>query len=195
LEKLNLYTYKRRKLKWSTFIILMIFMVLPGLSVKFYLEMMKKETLENITIQHSKVITRFSINLTYSKKNNLEELARADTTLSSMITALTGKYEKLMTFYKDWVNSKRLLHVLYRNWSNDVQKGWLILKDLAYDSDSATLSIYEVYSTKRTESPVDKISKDLEQFYEMKNEVLFDSSILMDLRVRKVRLTARQQER
>ena len=195
MEKLNLYTYKRRKLKWSTFIILMIFMVLPGLSVKFYLEMMKKETLENITIQHSKVITRFSINLTYSKKNNLEELARADTTLSSMITALTGKYEKLMTFYKDWVNSKRLLHVLYRNWSNDVQKGWLILKDLAYDSDSATLSIYEVYSTKRTESPVDKISKDLEQFYEMKNEVLFDSSILMDLRVRKVRLTARQQER
>jgi len=195
LEKLNLYTYKRRKLKWSTFIILMIFMVLPGLSVKFYLEMMKKETLENITIQHSKVITRFSINLTYSKKNNLEELARADTTLSSMITALTGKYEKLVTFYKDWVNSKRFLHVLYRNWSNDVQKGWLILKDLAYDSDSATLSIYEVYSTKRTESPVDKISKDLEQFYEMKNEVLFDSSILMDLRVRKVRLTARQQER
>ncbi len=195
MEKLNLYTYKRRKLKWSTFIILMIFMVLPGLSVKFYLEMMKKETLENITIQHSKVITRFSINLTYSKKNNLEELARADTTLSSMITALTGKYEKLVTFYKDWVNSKRFLHVLYRNWSNDVQKGWLILKDLAYDSDSATLSIYEVYSTKRTESPVDKISKDLEQFYEMKNEVLFDSSILMDLRVRKVRLTARQQER
>jgi len=195
LEKLNLYTYKKRKLKWSTFIVLMIFMVLPGLSVKFYLEMMKKETLENITIQHSKVITRFSINLTYSKKNNLEELARADTTLSSMITALTGKYEKLVTFYKDWVNSKRFLHVLYRNWSNDVQKGWLILKDLAYDSDSATLSIYEVYSTKRTESPVDKISKDLEQFYEMKNEVLFDSSILMDLRVRKVRLTARQQER
>jgi len=195
LEKLNLYTYKKRKLKWSTFIVLMIFMVLPGLSVKFYLEMMKKETLENITIQHSKVITRFSINLTYSKKNNLEELARADTTLSSMITALTGKYEKLVTFYKDWVNSKRFLHVLYRNWSNDVQKGWLILKDLAYDSDSATLSIYEVYSTKRTESPVDKILKDLEQFYEMKNEVLFDSSILMDLRVRKVRLTARQQER
>ena len=195
MEKLNLYTYKKRKLKWSTFIVLMIFMVLPGLSVKFYLEMMKKETLENITIQHSKVITRFSINLTYSKKNNLEELARADTTLSSMITALTGKYEKLVTFYKDWVNSKRFLHVLYRNWSNDVQKGWLILKDLAYDSDSATLSIYEVYSTKRTESPVDKISKDLEQFYEMKNEVLFDSSILMDLRVRKVRLTARQQER
>lgn len=195
MEKLNLYTYKKRKLKWSTFIVLMIFMVLPGLSVKFYLEMMKKETLENITIQHSKVITRFSINLTYSKKNNLEELARADTTLSSMITALTGKYEKLVTFYKDWVNSKRFLHVLYRNWSNDVQKGWLILKDLAYDSDSATLSIYEVYSTKRTESPVDKISKDLEQFYEMKNEVLFDSSILMDLRVRKVRLTARQRER
>ena len=195
MEKLNLYTYKKRKLKWSTFIVLMIFMVLPGLSVKFYLEMMKKETLENITIQHSKVITRFSINLTYSKKNNLEELARADTTLSSMITALTGKYEKLVTFYKDWVNSKRFLHVLYRNWSNDVQKGWLILKDLAYDSDSATFSIYEVYSTKRTESPVDKISKDLEQFYEMKNEVLFDSSILMDLRVRKVRLTARQQER
>ena len=195
MEKLNLYTYKKRKLKWSTFIVLMIFMVLPGLSVKFYLEMMKKETLENITIQHSKVITRFSINLTYSKKNNLEELARADTTLSSMITALTGKYEKLVTFYKDWVNSKRFLHVLYRNWSNDVQKGWLILKDLAYDSDSATLSIYEVYSTKRVESPVDKISKDLEQFYEMKNEVLFDSSILMDLRVRKVRLTARQRER
>jgi len=195
LEKLNLYTYKKRKLKWSTFIILMIFMVLPGLSVKFYLEMMKKETLENITIQYSKVITRFSINLTYSKKNNLEELARADTTLSSMITALTGKYEKLVTFYKDWVNSKRFLHVLYRNWSNDVQKGWLILKDLAYDSDSATLSIYEIYSTKRVESPADKISKDLEQFYEMKNEVLFDSSILMDLRVRKVRLTARQQER
>ena len=195
MEKLNLYTYKKRKLKWSTFIVLMIFMVLPGLSVKFYLEMMKKETLENIAIQYSKVITRFSINLTYSKKNNLEELARADTTLSSMITALTGKYEKLVTFYKDWVNSKRFLHVLYRNWSNDVQKGWLILKDLAYDSDSATLSIYEVYSTKRTESPVDKISKDLEQFYEMKNEVLFDSSILMDLRVRKVRLTARQRER
>jgi len=195
LEKLNLYTYKRRKLKWSTFIILMIFMVLPGLSVKFYLEMMKKETLENIAIQYSKVITRFSINLTYSKKNNLEELARADTTLSSMITALTGKYEKLVAFYKDWVNSKRFLHVLYENWSNDVQKGWLILKDLAYDSDSATLSIYEVYSTKRAESPVDKISKDLEQFYEMKNEVLFDSSILMNLRVRKVRLTARQQER
>ena len=195
MEKLNLYTYKRRKLKWSTFIILMIFMVLPGLSVKFYLEMMKKETLENIAIQYSKVITRFSINLTYSKKNNLEELARADTTLSSMITALTGKYEKLVAFYKDWVNSKRFLHVLYENWSNDVQKGWLILKDLAYDSDSATLSIYEVYSTKRAESPVDKISKDLEQFYEMKNEVLFDSSILMNLRVRKVRLTARQQER
>ena len=195
MEKLNLYTYKKRKLKWSTFIILMIFMVLPGLSVKFYLEMMKKETLENITIQYSKVITRFSINLTYSKKNNLEELARADTTLSNMITALTGKYEKLVTFYKDWVNSKRFLHALYKNWSNDVQKGWLILKDLAYDSDSATLSIYEVYSTKRVESPVDKISKDLEQFYEMKNEVLFDSSILMDLRVRKVRLIARQQER
>ena len=173
----------------------MIFMVLPGLSVKFYLEMMKRETLENIVIQYSKVISRFSINLTYSKNKNLEELSRADLTLSNMITALASKYEKLVMFYKDWVNSKQFLNVLYNNWSNDVQKGWLILKDLEYDDRSATVSIYEVYSTKRSVSPVDSILKELEGSYEIKNEVLFDSSILQDLKVRKVRLTAHRPKR
>ena len=195
MEKLNLYTYKKRKLKWGTFIILMIFMVLPGLSVKFYLEMMKKETLENIVIQYSKVISKFSINLTYSKNKNLEELSRADLTLSNMITALASKYEKLVMFYKDWVNSKQFLNVLYNNWSNDVRKGWLILKDLEYDDRSATVSIYEVYSTKRSVSPIDDILKELEGSYEIKNEVLFDSSILLDLKVRKVRLTAHRPKR
>jgi len=195
LEKLNLYTYKKRKLRWSTFIILMVFMILPGLSVKFYLEIMKKETLEGLTIQYSKVISRFSINLTYSKSKNMEELQRADAALSNMMLALANRYEKLVTFYKSWVNSKEFLHTLYKNWSNDVQKGWLILKDLEYDDHSATISIYEVYSTKRSLSPIDNLLKDLAQYYEVKNKEVFDSSILMDLKVRKVILTARQLER
>lgn len=167
----------------------MIFMILPGISVKFYLEVMKTETLENLMIQYSKIISRFSINLTYSKKNNLKELARVDTALSNMIKNLISKYEKLMMFYKNWVNSRRFLYALYRNWSNDIQEGWLILENLVYNNDSAVLSIYEIYSAERRESPIDKILKDLNLYYRVKNEILFDSPILMDLKVRKVKLT------
>lgn len=63
LERLNIYPYKKRKVKLTTFVVLLAVMLLPPVSFNVYFRYVKEQMVENLENRYAEILNAYSVNL------------------------------------------------------------------------------------------------------------------------------------
>lgn len=98
MERLNLYPYKKRKVRVTTFLVLLLIMCLPPLAFYTYFRFLKVQIIEDFKLKYLDVVKALSINLTVDSGRNLKETEKAMNLLQEQLKDLKRKIENLNNF-------------------------------------------------------------------------------------------------
>lgn len=98
MEKLNIYPFKKRKVKLSTFLVLLVVMLLPPVSFNIYFSYAKEQMIERLQSDYSEVLRAYSVKLSKDSSKNLEEISRVESVFMNQIKSLEVRVNQLNAF-------------------------------------------------------------------------------------------------
>ncbi|PLV57629.1 hypothetical protein [Thermotoga sp. SG1] len=140
MEKLNIYPYKKRKVKLTTFAVLLIAMLLPPISFNVYFRYVKEQMVENLENRYAEILNAYSIDLSIDSSRNLAEVSRIEDVLLNQIKTLEFKVNSLNAYLekrKRWENFSHLFTEIFK-------KQGRTLSYLSFSQEKAVLEFYEV---------------------------------------------------
>ncbi|PLV58689.1 hypothetical protein [Thermotoga sp. KOL6] len=146
MEKLNIYPYKKRKIKVTTFVVLLVVMLLPPISFNIYFRYVKEQMIESLENEYSDILRAYSVDLSIDSFRNLEEVSRIENTLVSQIKELDSKTNSLNAYLgkrKTWEDFSRVL-------LNIFQEKKRTLSYLSFSKEGAVVEFYEVSKESQT---------------------------------------------
>jgi len=147
LEKLNLYPYKKRRVKLTTFLVLVLIMCLPPLAFHTYFRFLKAQTVEEFKMRYADVLRAFSVNLSLDSRKNLQEVDKAIKIFQEQLKDLRRKIENLNNFLTLRKENEEFLEETVRLFS----VGGRYLNYLKYTKGTLELIFYEVSSSAEEE--------------------------------------------
>ncbi|ACM22777.1 hypothetical protein [Thermotoga neapolitana] len=140
MERLNIYPYKKRKVKLTTFVVLLAVMLLPPVSFNVYFRYVKEQMVENLENRYAEILNAYSVNLSIDSSKNLEEVSRIEDVLLNQIRTLESKVNSLNSYLekrKKWEDFSDLFTEIFK-------KQGRTLSYLSFSPESVILEFYEV---------------------------------------------------
>ena len=112
MERLNIYPYKKRKVKVTTFAVLLIVMLLPPVSFNVYFRYVKEQMVENLESEYAEILGAYSVDLSIDSSRNLAEVSRIENVMLNQIKTLEFRVNSLNAYLekrKNWEDFSNLL--------------------------------------------------------------------------------------
>lgn len=187
MERLNLYTLKRRKVKLITVVIFSLLMLIPGIVARVILDLDWKGRVKEISLSYSSVMKIAEYSLTGNERD-IKVLNSAVKNYQLKADIMRAKQKKTIEFIKRAYVDKKLLKLVLSSWAKD-KEDWMVLRELNWDSKSLSLDFYEIYKPGIESRGCDLVSR-LRAFGFVKEKVEFDVDFIDDLKLKKVVISA-----
>ncbi|GAB4314012.1 MULTISPECIES: hypothetical protein [Pseudothermotoga] len=192
MEKINLYRHKKQILKLSSFLILLVSLILPVIAVRFTSEFYKQSALASLEAQHHQILSKYNLDLTVSSlEKQVDDIASENRSLFLLGRKLQNTINQIESHLIRYTNGTHPIKEVFNLWSKS-SSNWMMLSELKFDG-SMKLTIYELYQNGFSPA-VDRISQKLiELGYTVSKSVEYDTSMdFLSKRLTKVTVEGRR---
>ena len=187
MERLNLYTSKRKRVKLITVVIFSLLMLIPGIVARVILDLDWKGRVKEISLSYSSVMKIAEYSLTGNERD-IKVLNSAVKNYQLKADIMRAKQKKTIEFIKRAYVDKKLLKLILSSWVKD-KEDWMVLRELNWDSKSLNLDFYEIYKPGIKSGGYELVCR-LRAFGFVKEKVEFDVDFIDDLKLKKVVISA-----
>ncbi len=143
MEKLNLYTSKKRRVKLITLIIFCAIMLIPGIVTRVVLEFQWKSKVEELNLTYSTTLDIAHYRLR-GNESDLDVLESTVKTYRMKADLMRAKQRKTVDFIKKAYLSKKAIKTIFNSWKKE-KEDWMVLKELSWKDGIFYLDFYEIY--------------------------------------------------
>lgn len=183
MRELNLYPSKRKRVKFTTFLIYILIMLLPSIVAYCILSVYWKKEVDHYNIIYKNTLSIIDYRFKGTRQD-IDVLNRASESFSLKATVLKTHQKETLDFIKASYISKKVLKEIFNLWKTREDE-WMVLKELFWDGKSLSIDMYRVYDSE-TAKNMKSIESFLQKVGRLKSEVIFDADLIGGVKLERV---------
>jgi len=183
VEELNLYSSKRKKVKFTTFLIYVFIMLLPSIAAYYMLDVYWEKEVDSYNVIYKKALSIIDYKFRGTKQD-IDVLNRSSEAFSLKATVLKTRQKETLDFIKKSYISKKMLKEIFNLWETK-RNEWMVLKELSWTGNSLDVDMYRIYDPSTAEN-LEKMEYFLRKVGTLKSNVIFNVNFIDKIKLERV---------
>ena len=184
-EKLNLYESKPKRVRMTTFMLILAVMVLPGVALRIYIESDWSHNVKLLNLKYLSVLKDSNLVLE-GRRSDLAVLNSKAKEYEALSRMIVSQRKYLLEFFENAYLSKKFFYTIYESWRKD-SRDWAVLSRLSFDLKAFSLEMYEIYTSGEGSLTSDVLEKKLKELFpKTTRRNVYDVEVFENLKLRRM---------